>query len=238
MTSPDPIGGDRVVVGPGAIERYGVPALFVAAGAGLGAALKPFAGWALSLAWVPLAGPLRLIDAVPWLPALTGGTAVGLLAGLVLAGMAADEQLFVTVDRDELTVRQGQRRVAIARTAVAAVFLDSARLVVLGHRGEELCSRSGDLPAERLGTALRRHGYRWRPEGDPYRAAYRLWVPGLPELPDGADPLLSARQRAVERGDRAEAELLRAELGRLDVVVRDEQVPQAGRRQFWRRAGP
>jgi len=43
---------------------------------------------------------------------------------------------------------------------------------------------------------------------------------------------------ATAARQRAEAELLRAELGRLDVVVRDEQVPQAGRRQFWRRAGP
>lgn len=252
MTSPDrdgagaagrgggsagPGGGAATVVGPGPGERYGVAVLLAGLGAALGALLKPFAGWALSLPWVPLGGPLRLIDAVPPTPALIGGVVLGIVAGLLLAAVGDAEHLYVVVTRDELTLRRGEFEAMVPRTAVGAVFLDGTRMVVLGHRGQELCSRAGDLSAQRLATTLRSHGYPWRPDGDPQRAAYRLWVPELPDLPAGADALFATRQRALDRDDRAEAELLRAELSKLDVVVRDEQVAQVGQRQFWRRAG-
>lgn len=233
MTSPDPDGAGTVV-GPGPGQRYGVAILLAGLGAGAGALVKPVAGWALSLPWVPLAGPLRLIDAVPPVPALIGGVLLGAVAGLMLAVADAAEQLSVVVGRDRLTLRRGEFEATVRRSEVGAVFLDGTRLVVLGHRGEELCSRAGAVPAARLDATLTRYGYPWRPDGDPYRSAYRLWVPGLPGLPAGADALFTARQRALDRDDRAEAELLRTELATMDVVVRDEVVPQVGRRQFCR----
>ena len=229
-------GGAATVVGPGPGERYGVVVLLAGLGAGLGALLKPFAGWALSLPWVPLRGPLRLIDMVPPTPALIGGVVLGIVAGLLLAAVNDAEHLNVVVTRDGLTLRRGEFEAAVPRTAVGAMFLDGTRLVVLGHRGQELCSRAGDISAQRLAAALGSHGYPWQPDGDPYRAAYRLWVPELPDLPGGVDALFAIRQRALDRDDLAEADLLRAELSELDVVVRDEKVPQVGQRQFWRRA--
>lgn len=245
MTSPDrghdrdrgTAGGAATVVGPGPAERYGATVLLTGLGAGVGAALKPVAGWALTLPWVPLGGPLRLIDAVPPVPALIGGVLLGVVAGLVLAAADAAEHLYVVVDQERLTLCRGEVEASVPRTAVGWVFLDGDRLVVLGHRGEELCSQAGEVSAARLAGALRSHGYPWQSDGDPHRAAYRLWVPELPDLPDGADALFASRQRALDRDDRAEADLLRAELSKLDVVVRDEKVPQAGQRQYWRRAG-
>ena len=241
MTSPDravgTAGGAATVVGPGPAERYGAAVLLTGLGAGAGALLKPLAGWALMLPWVPLAGPLRLIDALPPVPALIGGVLLGIVAGLVLAAADAADHLYVAVDREWLRLRRGESEASAPRTAVGCVFLDGDRLVVLGHRGEELCSRAGDVSAARLAGALRSHGYPWRDEGDPHRAAYRLWVPELPDLPDGANALFASRQRALDRDDWAEADLLRAELSNLDVVVRDEKVPAVGQRQFWRRPG-
>ena len=49
-------------------------------------------------------------------------------------------------------------------------------------------------------------------------------------MPSGADALLVARQRVLEKGDRRDVAELRVELARLGVAVRDE-----GRRQYWRR---
>ncbi|MDG4764024.1 hypothetical protein O7632_07885 [Solwaraspora sp. WMMD406] len=240
MTSSE--SGPAEVVGPSAGERLLVGPLLVGLGGAAGGLLPPLAGWLLGLPWVPLAGPLRLIDALPRTPAVVGGVVAGALVGLTLLGAVHASQLLVTVSRCELRIRHGEVDVTLHRSDIGAVFLEpgrsflaDGRLVVLDRRGAELCSRVGDISATRLADALRAHGYPWRPDGDPYRTAYRLWVPDLPDLPAAAHALLTARHRAVERGDRAEAELLRAELGRLDVVVRDDDVPQVGRRQSWRR---
>ena len=50
-----------------------------------------------------------------------------------------------------------------------------------------------------------------------------------PTLPVGADALLKARARALDKGDSGDAAELRSELARLGVVVRDEK-----KRQFVR----
>jgi hypothetical protein len=71
------------------------------------------------------------------------------------------------------------------------------------------------------------------PGGDPHKDEYRRWVEDLPDLPAGADAVLKARARALDRGDKEDAAQLRLELGKLGIVVRDE-----GKRQFWRRTRP
>jgi hypothetical protein len=55
-------------------------------------------------------------------------------------------------------------------------------------------------------------------------------VEDLPELPTGANAILRARARALERGDTEDAAQLRRELGKLGIVVREE-----AKRQSWRR---
>ena len=114
------------------------------------------------------------------------------------------------------------------------MFLDGKQLVLLGHETDELAREGGDLPdAERLEAAFRAHGYPWVPGGDPHKDEYRRWVEDLPDLPAGADAVLKARARALDRGDKEDAAQLRQELGKLGIVVRDE-----GKRQFWRRTRP
>jgi hypothetical protein len=54
-------------------------------------------------------------------------------------------------------------------------------------------------------------------------------VPDLPGLPAGADALLRARERAIERDRRDDARELRRELGLIGVVLRDDS-----KRQYWR----
>lgn len=67
-------------------------------------------------------------------------------------------------------------------------------------------------------------------DADPHLAEFRRWVPGTPGLPEGANALFKAREKALKKqGDAEDARELRKELARLGVVVRDED-----RRQCWR----
>jgi hypothetical protein len=71
----------------------------------------------------------------------------------------------------------------------------------------------------------------WASGGDPRKDEYRRWVEDLPDLPAGANAILKARARALDRGDKEDAAQLRQELGKLGIVVREES-----KHRFWRRA--
>ncbi|NUQ87271.1 MAG: hypothetical protein HOQ43_02235, partial [Glycomyces artemisiae] len=107
------------------------------------------------------------------------------------------------------------------------------RLVVLGHRRQELAQVEFDLDREKLVAALRRQGYAWQAGGDPYGGEFKRWVPGADGLPRGADALLKARERALEKSNEGDLRELREELAGLDVVVRDRD-----KKQYWRLSDP
>lgn len=179
--------------------------------------------------WLPLPGWVRMVERIaePW---LTGGAVVaGLAAGLAFSLAAHNERVTIRVSPLRVSLARGdQEPTELSRAALSAVFFDRKELVLLGRDGEELARRECDLDREPVAAAFRRHGYPWCDE-DPYADAYRRWVPGLPELPPGADALLRAREKALKDGDRKEAAQLRQELTRLGLIVRDQE-----KRQFWR----
>ena len=178
--------------------------------------------------WLP--GPFALVRRLPGPVAHWAVPALGAVAGLVLAALVDQESLTVRfTGADVLLTRPGHRR-TVPRGEIAVGFRDRDRLVLLGRTGRELAYEPCHLPVRRLRAAFAAHGVAWADE-DPYRAAYRRWVPELPDLPATANALLTARQRALSRGDDDEVRDLREELGRLGYVLRDER-----KRQYWRRA--
>ncbi|MDG4785198.1 hypothetical protein O7626_04485 [Micromonospora sp. WMMD1102] len=204
-------------------------------GAGLLWLVQACAGWVASLRWIPMRGPFMLIDQVadaePW--ASLGALFLGTLGGLLVAVIAAAERLTVTVAGDAVTLlRDGTAR-RVDRAEITGAFRDGNRLVLLGPAGEEVARESSDLPADRLRAAFEAYGYRWHADGDPYAADFRRWTDGGPGLPPGANSLLKARQRALEKSDRTDLAELRTELTRLGLVVRDD-----GKRQYWRPIRP
>jgi hypothetical protein len=203
--------------------------LLPAAGAALGWLVLPAAGWLGEREWMPLPGA---VDAAARLPLGWGrpvAAAIGLLGGVLLAAEAVSDSLRVVVRPDRATLRRKDTGTGVARPAVAAVFVDGGWLVALDAAGREVVRVKSDQSRTRLAAAFTEQGWPWR-DGDPYASAYRRWVPGLPDLPPGADALLAARERALRRDDGGDAEALRAELSRLGVVVRDQD-----KRQHWRR---
>jgi hypothetical protein len=223
---------DKTVVGGPAWEswlwRIGFPVL----GLGAGGLVRWGADWVASLPWAPLQGPFEVLASLPEPWTTIVALALGGAAGLYLVYEAEKESLTVTLDRDLVTLtRFDSAPVELPRASVAVGFLDGKQLVLLGRAGEELArEKHSGLDPERLRAAFTAHGYRWHAEGDPYREDYRRWVPGVPDLPAGADAVLKAREQALRKGEHDDAAELRTELGKLGVVVREEQ-----HRQYWRR---
>ncbi|MEV6690373.1 hypothetical protein AB0M35_02685 [Micromonospora sp. NPDC051196] len=220
--------GTPTVVSGGTGELLVLWGGFPVLGAAAGGLLAAGAGWVVNLAWAPAQGLLRLVDGLPDGYALGGGVGLGVLAGLVIAAIGTAERVTVTVDGTRVRLRQDGKEQEFSRSRTRMVFVDGKDLVLLDGDAAELVRQQSDLPAARLAEAFREHGWPWA-DADPHRDEYRRWVPDLPGLPVGADALLHARQKALERDRRDEARELRAELGRYGVVVRDE-----GERQYWR----
>lgn len=217
-------------LGIGKLMRPAIVVGFAAFGLLLGWFLPEAARWALDLPWVPFQGPLRLLDSAPdpWLQ--FGAAGVGLLAGGWIGVTAIVESLAVTLTDQEVTLRINGTTRTFTRAQIGTVFLDTKRLVLLDPAGRELAREKPESSAAELAAGFRAHGYPWQ-DADPHLSSYRLWVPDLPGLPEGANALLSARARALEKKQSDEAAELRRELGRLGVVVRDQ-----GSQQTWRKA--
>ncbi|MEU4547631.1 YqeB family protein [Nonomuraea dietziae] len=200
-------------------------------GVGAGWLLKVVVSWAATLSWIPFQRPVELLASLPEPQLTLGALALGAVAGLVLAFLAEQETVAIAVDDEHVQFTRGDTREEVRRADTAAVFLDGKQLVVQGHRTEELVRTHGDLPkAGAIQAAFREHGYPWVPGGDPYRSEFRRWADGHPDLDEASHAYLRARARALEKDQADDAAELRAELARIDVVVRDE-----GKRQYWRR---
>lgn len=200
--------------------------LLPAGGAVLGWLLQLLAGWLATWRYMVFRGPLELIGSIPAPWDTIGSLGVGLLAGLVLAAMVAHESLTVAVDDDTVMLEGSDRVSTFRREEVSAVFVDRKQLVLLGADTGELDRRPCELNRDQLAEAFRAHGYPWT-DGDPHAEEYRRWVPDTPGLPEGANVLLSARQKNLKSDDAKE---LRGELAKLGLVVRDDSGKQYFRR--------
>ncbi|MDG4863772.1 hypothetical protein P8605_37080 [Streptomyces sp. T-3] len=208
-----------------------IPPLFMLLGAGAGWLVKLLAQWVVTLPWAPLQGPAETLTKAPepWLTiaAIGVGTAAGLLFGLYVL----HTELSLRVSADRVVLSRAGLTSEFTAAEIALVCRDGKDLVLLGHHGEELAREDSDLDDRRFRDAFTRHGHPWA-DHDPHADAFRRWVPGTPGLPAGADALLKARAKVLDKGDSAtEARELRAELARLGVYVRDRK-----KRQHWRTA--
>jgi hypothetical protein len=223
--------GERTVVAEPAWAWVLVFTGFPLLGAGAGWLLVAGAGWIADLPFVPFDVVFRRVDGAPQPVTTTVACIVGAVAGLLLAITGWEERLTVVVSQEGVTLRRGRSSRTVARGDVAGAFADGKQLVLLARDGGEAAREQSDLPARALHDALVGRGYRWYPDGDPYADEFARWVEGMPGLPPAAEPLLRARQKALERNDKGELAALRRELARHGVVVRDE-----GKRQFTRPA--
>ncbi|MEU5157116.1 hypothetical protein [Glycomyces sp. NPDC021274] len=203
------------------------------AGAALGWGLTFIVEWIVGLRWFPFQGLFELFTELSETLRLVVALAVGLLLGIVLALFAVHEMLKISVGRDRIALKRGDYDRELDRADVSGVFVQDKRVVVLGHRRQELANVEFDLDRDKLASALRKHGYAWLPGGDPYAAEFKRWVPGAEGLPKGANAVLKARQQALEKSNGGDLAELLDELDTLGVVVHDKD-----KKQYWRLADP
>ncbi|MDY7085981.1 MAG: hypothetical protein SYR96_12830 [Actinomycetota bacterium] len=185
-------------------------------------------GVLLLIDWLPFGGPLNLVRELPEPWDLVVGLGVGLVIGLILAGLVDAESLTVWISPTEVVLTRPGHRRAVPKGEIAVAFPDRDQLVLLGRTGQELAREPSHLPKKRLSQAFGSRGVAWA-EQDPYLEAYRRWVPNLPEVSDAANAVFAARQKALNSGDDEDVRELREELGRLGFVVRDDK-----KKQYWR----
>jgi hypothetical protein len=222
----------QTVVREPAWVRIGLWIVFPAIGGVLGWFLPGIAEWIVDIPGVPKKGPFRLVAGLPRGPATLIASGVGVVAGLLLAGIAAYERLTVTVARDHVALARGDKTSKVPRGQIWAAFADGKALVIVDNDGAEVARQKHDLSTDALAAAFRAHGLPWL-AADPFQDRYRLWVAGTTGLPPGAEALLTERSTAVEKGKKEDAERLRTELANLGVVVREER-----KAQYWRPIRP
>ncbi|MCD0446614.1 hypothetical protein LO763_23635 [Glycomyces sp. A-F 0318] len=233
MSTDRTAGGARTTVADPAWARPALLAGLPLVGAALGWGLSLVAEWITGLSWFPFQGLFELFTDLPETVRLIVALALGLVVGVLLALWAIHEMLTVTVGSARLELERGDYRRGVDRADTASVFVQDKQLVVLGHRRQELARVPFDLDRDELAAALRRHGYAWLPDGDPYADEFRRWVPGAEGLPKGADAVLKARGQALEKSKEDDLRELRDELAVLGVVVYDKD-----KKQYWRRSDP
>ncbi|GAA2722151.1 MULTISPECIES: hypothetical protein [Streptomyces] len=232
MASYDPPADGRSLLGPTPGERVFLWSVLPLLGAAVAWLLKASAGWVASLPWAPLHGPFKLVASVPEPYATIGAVVLGLAAGGGLALLTEREYVTAVMDGKQVSFTRNGHTRTVPRDAVAAVFRDGKRIVLLGGGTQEVARISGEFSVEAFEAAFTRHGWPWQPDGDPHRAAFRRWIAGDPALSPAAHALLRARAHALGKSRHEDAEQLRADLGAMGIVVREE-----GRRQDWRRSG-
>ncbi|MFD0558234.1 hypothetical protein FB566_3532 [Stackebrandtia endophytica] len=196
-----------------------------AVGVGLGFAVRPVFNWMIDL-FDSAPGPLRITAALPTVWAVLGLTVIGILVGLWLAGEAQKEAPVVTVDSDHVEITLNGHTRYFSRERVAAVYRDGADLVMLDDLTRELArDKVSDLSATRLQEAFEGFGYPWLVE-DRYRAKFRRWTDGHPDLSEPVHRLLRERSRAITAKKPGEVATLTEQLRDNGIVVRDRDDAQ------------
>jgi hypothetical protein len=166
----------------------------------------------------------------PW--GTVGAIGIGAIIGLGFAGLMAQERLTVTVAPEHVTLIVGSSQRQFERAEIGSVFVDHKHLVLLDESGAEQARQPSDLDKAPLRRAFVDHDYPWR-DKDPFAGHFSRWVEDTPELPLRVNALMAARDRALRKRDRKEAALLRTEIAKRGIVVRDEK-----KHQYWRTSSP
>lgn len=137
-------------------------------GVGLLVGLQAISGWVVSLDWFPVQGPFRLVNSIPEPWGLVGAIVLGLVAGLLFAGIWADERLVVKLTPGMVALERGKKKRRF-EAKLSAVYLEDKELVLMASDGRELAREKTDLGVKELGKAFREHGYPWLDEPPPVR---------------------------------------------------------------------
>jgi hypothetical protein len=228
----------RTVIGHSTTDKVLLFGGFPLIGLVLGFFLPRIADWASRQDWVPFQGPLKLIAGWDewWVGLIC--IVIGLLAGVLLAAIALEDTLKVTVTGQSVEFLKNQQTVTVPREKVAVAFLDGKEIVLQDSASRELAREKHDQlksEAKQIPAAFRAYGYPWSDGGDPQADRFRRWVADEPDLPPTVNAVLKMRSKAFDQGDKGKADLrdLRDEVAKLGYTVKDQE-----KKQYWRPTTP
>jgi hypothetical protein len=225
---------DRTVIGHSVADKVVLFGGLPLVGLVIGFFLPRIADWAVKQEWVPFQGPLRLISRWDGWWVVLICVVLGILGGVLLAAIALEDTLKVTVTNQSVEFLKNQKTVTVPRENVRVAFLDGKEIVLQDATSRELAREKHDQlksEAKQIPPAFRAHGYPWSEAGDPHADRFRRWVEDEPELPPAVNAVLKARSKAFDQGDKGKADLreLRDEVTKLGYTVKDKD-----KKQYWR----
>ncbi|NIK54573.1 hypothetical protein [Kribbella shirazensis] len=225
---------DQTVIGPSTADKVLLYGGLPLTGLVLGFFLPRIADWAAGQRWVPFQGPLRLISGWDSWWVVVIAVAVGLAGGVLLAAMALDDTLKVTITNRSVEFLKNQKTLTVPREKISVAFLDGKEIVLQDATSRELAREKHDQlksEAKQIPAAFRAHGYPWSDAGDPHESEFRRWIEDDPDLPPAVNAILKVRSKAFDEGDKGKADLreLRTELANLGYTVKDKD-----KVQYWR----
>lgn len=197
-------------------------------GALIGWFIPTISGWLIKIPFIPFDGIFQ------WVASLGGtlvsiiGLSLGIIAGIIFTMYAFTESLKITVSDLDVKLLIKEDTKVIDKEDISAVFISGKNLIILSADGMELYHEKCESKKEKVEEAFKHHGYPWS-DKDPYDNEYFRWVEDHSDITPHINVLLSARERSLKNAETEEAEVLRKDLSRLGVIIRDE-----GKRQYIR----
>jgi len=194
-------------------------------GAVLGWFAPIIAEWLIRLPFIPFKEALEWMltwDGY-WVPIIAMG--IGLIAGIIFTSYAFLETLKITISDEEVKLEVKGQVATLNKQDISAIFMEGKHLTILGADGVELYREESEPKKDVVAEAFAHHNYPWV-DKDPFENQYLRWVENYPDFPSHVNTLLSAREKAFKNDEAAEAEVLRRDLAKLGVVIRDEDKRQ------------
>ncbi len=144
----------RTVVEPPVKQHLVVAAAFVGLGATLGWVAPWVVGWGLAQRWLPLKGPLAILDQ---LEETFGGwllIVVGAVAGLIVRFLAMADTTKIEITARDITFVKGDKKQRFARSQITTIVIDGSHLVLPDQADVDLIRQKVDGSVPALTEAL------------------------------------------------------------------------------------
>ncbi|WP_102272882.1 YqeB family protein [Cytobacillus massiliigabonensis] len=216
---------NKTVLGLTKLEKTLVIFVPMIVGGVIGWFMPVIADWLLKLPVVPLEIIIEIIASFNSLWASIVTTIIGIIIGVLLTFIIFNESLEVTISKDDLKLKFGEKVVTIAKKDISAVYLENKQLIILGQHSVELYREVIDAKKDIVREAFQNDQYPWN-EKDPFESDYQRWVLGHPDFPEKISAFLYAREHALKENKKKEAKHLREDLAKLGAVIKDDKGAQ------------
>lgn len=187
--------------------------------------VSKIAEWLIKIPFIPFEGPLKWITTFEGFWVSIIGMVVGVIAGIIFTLYAFHETLKVSISDSEVRLEVKEKAETIMKKDIFSIFMEDKQLILLGANGTELYRGKPEAKENLIADAFIHHGYPWA-EKDPFENQYQRWVADHPDFPSHVNTLLAARERALKNDELEETHILRNDLTKLGVVIRDEDKRQ------------